>query len=66
MKMVKEAIEPIAGPDMVHHDDFISQHEEGTHKHHSKEYAKHAAGHPKNSDVVKGFCSGGAMGKRAK
>ena len=38
MKMVKEAIEPIAGPDMVHHDDFISQHEEGAHKHHSKDY----------------------------
>ena len=54
-------MEPIAGPDMVHHDDFISQHEEGAHKHHSKEYAKHAAGHPKNTDVVKGFCGGGRM-----
>ena len=61
MKMVKEGMEPIAGPDMVHHDDFISQHEEGAHKHHSKEYAKHAAGHPKNTDVVKGFCGGGRM-----
>ena len=66
MKMVKEAIEPISGPDMVHHDDFISRHEEGAHKHHAKEFGKHAAGHPKNSDVVKGFCGGGAMGKRTK
>ena len=66
MKIVKEAIEPIAGPDMVHHDDFISQHEEGSHKHHSNIYGKYAAGHPKNSTVVKGFCGGGAMGKRSK
>jgi len=53
MKMVKEAIEPIAGPDMVHHDDFISQHEEGAHKHHSNEYAKHKQSHMKHSDHIK-------------
>ena len=52
-KLVKEGIEPISGPDMVHHDDFISKYEDGGHKHHSKHYAKHAAGHPINHDVVK-------------
>ena len=45
MKMVKEQMEPEMGPDMVHHDDFISQHEEGDHKHHSKHYSKHKADH---------------------
>jgi len=52
-RLVKEGIEPISGPDMVHHDDFISKHEDGGHKHHSKEYGKHAAGHQINHDVVK-------------
>lgn len=52
-KVVKEGMEPTSGPDMKHFDEFISQHETNGHKHHSKEYAKHAAGHPLNHDVVK-------------
>jgi hypothetical protein len=59
MKMVKEAIEPIAGPDMVHHDDFISQHEQDGFKHHSDTYGKEAAGHKKHADHIKSFCKGG-------
>jgi hypothetical protein len=65
MKMVKEQMEPMKGPDMVHHDDFISKHEDGGHVHHSDHYGKHAAGHKKHADHIKAFCGGGmAKGKK--
>jgi len=63
MKMVKEAMEPMAGPDMKHHDDFISQHEAEGHKHHSYHYGKHKEDHKMHSDHVKAMCGGG-MGKK--
>lgn len=59
MKMVKEAQEPIAGPDMVRHDDFIAKHEDGGHKHHKHEFKKHAAGHKHHMDVVVAMHKGG-------
>jgi len=59
MKLVKEAIEPISGPDMVHHDDFVSKNEEGPHKHHSGMYKMHAAGHKVNAEHIKAMCKGG-------
>jgi hypothetical protein len=59
MKMVKEKMEPMSGPDMKHHDDFISQHESDSHKHHSKEYGKHSAGHKMHRDNVMAMCKGG-------
>ena len=54
-------MEPMKGPDMVHHDDFISKHEDGGHVHHSDHYGKHAAGHKKHADHIKAFCGGGMM-----
>ena len=62
-KMVKEKMEPMSGPDMKRHDDFISQHETDTHKHHKDMYGKHAAGHMNNMDQVAKMCGGG-MAKR--
>jgi hypothetical protein len=53
MKLVKEAMDPMLGPDMKHNDDFISQHEEGDHKHHSTHYGKHKADHKVHSDHIK-------------
>jgi hypothetical protein len=61
MKMVKEHMEPESGPDMVHHDDFIKQHEAGDHKHHSHHYGKHKESHKIHHDHVKAFCKGGKM-----
>jgi len=55
----KEDIEPISGPDMVHHDDFISKYEDGGHKHHSSMYKAHAAGHTPHADHIKAMCKGG-------
>jgi hypothetical protein len=57
--VVKEQQEPMSGPDMVRHDDFISQHEEGGHKHHKHEFMKHAAGHKHHMDHVEKMCKGG-------
>jgi hypothetical protein len=66
MKMTKESMEPMSGPDMVRHDDFISQHEDGGHKHHKHEFKKHAAGHKHHMDNVMAMCGGGMTGKRGK
>lgn len=52
-KLVKESMEPMGGAYMQHNDEFVSQHEVNGHKHHSKEYSKHAAGFKKNRDTVK-------------
>jgi hypothetical protein len=64
MKMMKEPMEPMSGPDMVRHDDFISKHEEGSHKHFSKDMKQHAAGHKPHMDHVMAMCGGGSMGKK--
>jgi hypothetical protein len=64
MKMIKERMEPESGPDMVRHDDFISMHEAGGHKHHKHEFKKHAAGHKHHMDHVMAMCGGGYMGKK--
>ena len=65
MKMVKEPMEPMSGPDMKRHDDFISKHEEGEFKHHKNEFKKHAAGHKHHMDHVEAMCGGGmAKGKK--
>ena len=65
-KVTKESMESESGPNMVHHDDFISQHEEGDHKHHSAHYMKHTAGdHKRHRDHVMAMCGGGmAKGKK--
>jgi len=44
---------------MPHNDDFITKHEEGSYKHHSDMYSKHAAGHKVHADHIKAFCGGG-------
>jgi hypothetical protein len=59
MNLTKERMEPESGPDMVNHDDFISQHESDGFKHHSKEYGKHSSGHMIHHDNVKKMCKGG-------
>jgi hypothetical protein len=65
MKIIKEKMEPESGPDMVRHDDFISKHEEGNHKHFSKGMKQHAAGHKPFMDTVMAMCGGGmAKGKK--
>jgi hypothetical protein len=65
MKMIKETMEPMSGPDMERHDDFISEHETDTHKHHKHEFKKHAAGHKHHMDHVMAMCYGGmAKGKK--
>jgi hypothetical protein len=65
MKMVKESMEPMSGPDMKHHDDFMMQHESEGHKHHSKMYNAHSAGHKIHAEHVKAMCGGGmAKGKK--
>jgi hypothetical protein len=61
MKMIKEKMEPMSGPDMVRHDDFISKHEEGSHKHFNKDMKQHAAGHKHHMDHVVAMCGGGYM-----
>lgn len=67
MKLTKETQEPMSGPDMVRHDDFISQHEAGDHKHHKHEFKKHAAGHTHHMDMVEAMCYGGmTKGKKMK
>jgi len=53
MKLTKEKMEPMSGAYMKHHDDFISQHEEGDHKHHSKHYGKHKEDHKVHADHIK-------------
>jgi|APCry1669189034_1035192.scaffolds.fasta_scaffold01063_11 hypothetical protein len=64
-QLTKEAMEPTMGPNMKHHDDFISQHETGGHKHHSNMYKAHAAGHKPHAEHVKAMCGGGmAKGKK--
>ena len=67
MKMVKEKMEPMSGPNMVRHDDFISQHEVEGHKHHKNEFKKHASGHMHHMDHVQAMCGGGyAKSKKMK
>ena len=58
-KIVKEKVEPIAGPDMVRHDDFISKHEAEGHVHHKHHFKKHGAGHEHEMDKVVKLCKGG-------
>jgi hypothetical protein len=67
MKMTKEPMEPMSGPDMKRNDDFVSQHEAGGHKHHKHEFKKHAAGFKHHMDGVMAMCGGGmGYGKKAK
>lgn len=61
--MIKEKMEPRFGPDMQRHDEFISQHETETHKHHKHEFKKHAAGHKHHMDGVEAMCGGGMTKK---
>jgi hypothetical protein len=61
--MVKEQQEPMSGPDMVRHDDFISEHEVDSHKHHKHHFKKHAEDHKHHMDHVEALCGGG-MAKR--
>jgi len=61
--MVKEQMEPMSGPDMKRHDDFISMHETDTHKHHKNEFKKHSGGHKNNMDNVMAMCGGGMTKK---
>jgi len=64
-KLVKEQMEPRSGPMMERHDEFISEHETDTHKHHKNEFKKHAAGHDHHMDMVERMCGGGyAKGKK--
>ena len=58
-QLTKERMEPESGPDMKHHDDFISEHETESHKHHSTHYGKHKEDHKLHRDHVKAFCKGG-------
>jgi len=64
--MVKEKMEPMSGPDMKRHDDFISQHEAPDFKHHKNEFKKHAAGHQHHMDQVMALCGGGMSKKMAR
>ena len=41
-----------------HHDEHVSQHEDGGHKHHSEHYGKHAAGHKKHAEHIKTMGAG--------
>lgn len=62
-KVVKEMQEPMAGPDVVRHDDFISQHEDAGHKHHKHTFKAHGAGHEFEMDKVAKMCGGGKVKK---
>ena len=53
-----------ASPKFLHVVDLAGQHEEGSHKHHSKIYKDHAAGHKLQHEHVKSMCGGGMTGKR--
>jgi hypothetical protein len=58
-KVTKEGMEPMAGPNMVRHDDFVSAHESDSHKHHKHEFKKHKATHEHHMDHVAKMCGGG-------
>ena len=60
-KVVKEKMEPMDGPHMVRHDDFITQHSAGGHGHHKEHFKKHAAGHEHEMDKVARMCKGGKV-----
>ena len=60
-KIVKEKMEPMSGPDMVRHDDFITKHSHGGHVHHKEHSKKHAAGHEHEMDKVARMCKGGKV-----
>jgi hypothetical protein len=62
-RMVKEQMEPMSGPDMKRHDDFISEHETDTHKHHKQEFKKHDGGHKHHMEHVVKMCGGGMYKK---
>jgi hypothetical protein len=62
-RMVKEQMEPMSGPDMKRHDDFISEHETDTHKHHKHEFKKHDGGHKHHMEHVVKMCGGGMYKK---
>lgn len=63
--VVKEQMEPMSGPDMKRHDEFISEHETDTHKHHKHEFKKHGADHTHHMDHVMKMCYGGmSKGKK--
>jgi hypothetical protein len=53
-----------ASPKFLHVVDLAGQHEEGSHKHHSKICKDHAAGHKAHHEHVKAMCGGGMTGKR--
>ena len=53
-----------ASPKFLHVVDLAGQHEEGSHKHHSKIYKDHAAGHKLQHEHVKSMCGGGMTGKK--
>lgn len=54
----------MSGPDMVRHDDFISNHETPDHKHHKGDFKKHSAGHKHHMDTVMAMCGGGMAKSR--
>jgi len=62
--MVKERQEPMSGPDMVRHDEFIAKHETESHKHHKHDFRKHAAGHKYHMEHVQAMCGGGMAHKK--
>jgi hypothetical protein len=62
--VVEEQQEPMYGPDMVRHDEFISEHETGDHKHHKHHFKKHAEDHKHHMDHVEAMCGGGMTKRR--
>jgi hypothetical protein len=61
--VTKERMEPMSGPDMVRHDQFISNHETDSHKHHKHQFKAHSAGHSHHMDNVEKMCGGGKARK---
>ena len=61
--VTKEHMEPMAGPDMERHDEFISEHETESHKHHKHEFKKHKASHEHHMDHVEKMCHCGKAHK---
>ena len=60
-KVVKEGMEPMSGPHMVRHDDFVSKHSAGGHKHHKEHFKPHGAGFEHEMDKVVRMCGGGKV-----
>ncbi len=53
-----------ASPKFLHVVDLAVEHEVEGHKHHSKIYKDHAAGHKLHHEHVKAMCGGGMTGKK--